>query len=285
MTQNLLRTLVLAVLTAGLTTTALAQPQDAQWTEPETPAADTYPVNYTQRPIVLPALVARGDLNLSILRFNFMGFSDTAVRLDIGGAFGIIDNLEAGISGERIGLRRLGGLLPLSLSPDFDFLDPYVYGRYRFVASDAFEMAGELGLVIPFNGNFGFVAALPLRVRAGEIFSLDGGVEFEGIFVDIGVETNFQPNLHIVLQPRIAPIENIFFGLNTGVSIIDFDGDLTVIPLGFTGGYVLDIAPTRIDLFAEFNFPGFIQPGSAGDTVVTEIYVFTLGARAFLDFN
>ncbi len=115
-------------------------------------------------------------------------------------------------------------------------------------------------------------------------FSLDGGVEFEGLLRDNGVDTDFVPNLHIVVQPRIAPIENIFSGIDTGLSIFAFDGDQMLIPLGFVAGYVLDIAPTRIDLFGEFAFPAFINTGP-GDTLITEVFQITFGARAYLDFN
>ena len=284
----------LLALTAS---SALAQEgASPDWDDPEAPAESDYPQNYTQRPITLPRFTVRGDAAFTVLRIpGVPGFSDDyATGMNIGGGFGITDDLEVGISGERIGLGigptgGRGGLLPIAFTPDANFGDPYLYGRYRFLALESFELGAELGLVVPFDTNFEMVFALPFRARFGEMFSLDGGVEFDLLFADafdmMGNPdgTDIIPSLQISIQPRLAPVDFLFFGIDTGVVALDFDSDQTYIPLGFLGGYVLDLEPTRIDIYGEFQFPLLFAVGPKD--VFQDVWQINIGARAYIDLG
>lgn len=289
--------LSLVTMLALLASSAFAQDAASpDWDDPEAPSESEYPQNYTQRPITLPRFTVRGDAAFTVLHLpSPPGFDDDyATGLNVGGGFGITDDLEVGVSGERIGLGvgptgGRGGLFPLAFTPDADFGDPYLYGRYRFLGLEKFELGAELGLVIPFDTNFEMVFALPFRARFGEIFSLDGGVEFDLLFAD-GFDamgnpdgTEIIPSLVLSVQPRLAPVDFLFFGIDTGVVAYDFNSDQTYIPLGFIGGYVLDLEPTRIDIYGEFQFPLLFAVGV--NEVFQDVWQINIGARAYIDLG
>ena len=166
----------LLVLLSAFTLTLTASAASAQTD------SDTYPARFTQRPITLPAMTLKADLAFHAV--HQPDPIDSLFALNLGAAFGIIDDLEVGISGDRQGLTNLpgNGLVPLLVSPDFEFRDIYLYGRYRFVNTESFEMGVELGLNIPTNTDFGIFVAVPFRARFSEAFSLDGGLELVTFF-------------------------------------------------------------------------------------------------------
>ena len=191
---------------------------------------------------------------------------------------------------ERIGLRRnyLRGLVPVRFTPDARYGDFYLYGRYRFLQGDTFQMAGEIGVQIATRNTtrHGITAALPFRLRINEFFALDGGIEFTVQFGRNGGDAII--SLPITIQPRISPVEFLYFGIDTGFYIDDIGGaGVLSLPLGFEAGYVLDIDPTRIDIFVNFAFPNLYTSIDAGGIrmgdSVTEVWALMVGARAYID--
>ncbi|MEM9069206.1 MAG: hypothetical protein AAGE52_11900 [Myxococcota bacterium] len=241
----------------------------------------SYPVNRTLRPITLPQMHLRGSLFFSISRIDLGPLGDdTATFLDLSASFGILDDLEVGF-GDRPGSLRQGGLVPLTLSPDADYNDIYLYGRYRLLNLDSVELGVELGLNIPVDTDFGIQLGVPVRIRAGNIFSLDTGVEFL-ILTD---PTDLF--LSIPLKARIAPIDPLWIGVDTGFLfpfLDDFEGEFFAIPLGFSAGYTLELNPMQIEIFTEFNFPLFLGP-ARDDVVFTDIWTLGFGARVVVDLD
>lgn len=245
--------------------------------------AETYPANFTQRPITLPAMTIKADLAFGVL--HLPDPLDNTLVMNLGGAFGITDDFEVGISGDRQGLTNaLGaGLVPLYLSPDFDFGDIYLYGRYRFLSSESFQMGVELGFNIPTATDFGLIVAVPFRARLGDIFSIDGGLEVFTVFAD-----DTEVGIRATVQPRIAPVDFLYFGLDLGFVAGFTDPNVIIVPLGFEAGYVIDLDTVKIDAYLNFSFPSLHYSADFGDPIgrdgdaVTDIWQLTIGARAFI---
>lgn len=269
-----------------------AHAQEEAPLSPSEGASAGYPSNFTQRPITLPAMTLKGDLAFAAIHLG--GAADNGFLLNLGGAFGILDDLEVGVSGDRQGLNNgvsfsaLGGiagngLVPFVLAPDFDFGDIYLYGRYRFLNTDSFQLGVELGVNIPTSTNFGLVVAAPFRLRLGEFFSLDGGIEFLTLLTD--PDATFA--LRATLQPRLAPVDFLYFGVDLGVGFGFGNGDPIAIPFGFEAGYVIDLDKIKIDAYLNFSFPVLygsldIGPGGRQGDTAPEFWQLLVGARAFI---
>lgn len=266
--------------TAGDTTADGVGTADTSADEYQEPPGREYPVNRVERPLTLPSMHLRGGLSFDILRIDFgMGFDDTLYGLDLHVGLGILDDLEVGF-GHRPGWPRAPGLLNVTLAPDGNVNDIYFYVRYRLVGTDTVDLGAEVGVNIPVETDVGLLLGIPVRIRAGNVFGLDTGAAFQLSFPD-GADT--QAALHIPINPRIAPIDPLYFGINTGVTLplTDFDGDLVFIPLGFRAGYVLELGALLLDVFASFDFPFFLFPGEG--EVGEEIWQISIGARVVAD--
>ena len=255
-------------------------------------SADSYPANFTQRPITLPAMTIKADVAFAVIHLG--GGLDNGFLLNLGGAFGILDDLEVGISGDRQGLNNgvlfgaiggvaANGLLPLVLAPDFDFGDIYLYGRYRFLNTESFQLGVELGFNIPTATSFGLVVAAPFRLRLGDVFSIDGGVEFLTLLTD--PDATFA--IRTTLQPRVAPVDFLYFGVDVGVGFGFGNGNAIAVPFGFEAGYVIDLDKIKIDAYVNFSFPVLygsldIGPGGRQGDTQPEFWQLLVGARAFI---
>jgi hypothetical protein len=233
--------------------------------------AERLPVRYVSRPLTLPHLILRPAASLSVLRISLFGESETAVQLGLGASFGLFDDLELGIV-----------ILPLLLSPDFDYGDVPVLVRYRFLA-EMVEIGAELLAYIPTNTDFGLTPALAVRIHGGDIISVDTGL---AIPVRFGSDERGGTTvaLGIPLRLNFQVIDMIFAGVETGFAMILAGDVLDVvsrdetisIPLGFAAGFTLpaDAGPL-FDIVASFSFPNFLVP-AADDKLFTELYVFSL---------
>ena len=263
---------------------------------------DGYPANYVQRPLTMPARTLRIDGFGQLARIGQINRTEGTINLGVG--YGIVDDFEVGLSGERIGERRGAGMVLLHIGPDaagdteVEFGNMLVYGRYRFFETDVFEMGGELSLQIPTRSDFGLSVALPYRLRLGEMFSIDGSFVLSAAFRD-EIDGGNTVVLDFVVQPRFAPADRSYVGINTGAIVGELtEQNFVVVPLGFEVGLVAGSATTRVDVFAEFAFPTFHFSGRTvrvafGDVsyhdrsgqVVTENWSLTLGARVYLGFE
>lgn len=256
------------------------------------PPPPVYPANFAMRPLTLPAMTLRADLGFQALHFEF-GFpsdSDFTNSLGVGGAFGILDDLEVGLGGSSIaptflgvyassGLRGLGGVL----SPEGarGFIQPEIYGRYRFFSSDMVEVGAELGFSLPTDGaDFGMTLGVPARLRFGESFALDLALVF---LTSFGEDIDGDLDPFFVLSLNVAPryaMDIFYVGVDTGFSMTLDDPELTFIPFGLEAGATLDLGPTVVvDVFAHGGLPLFLAPGSDGDKVISEVWMIGFGAR------
>ena len=280
---------ILPVLLVAFTASASAQDTYAEETyEAETYEADPVQeavvapdsgmqLNYVRRGLTLPKMTLRGDLTLGI---TGGGGGTTDFSMSIGGSFGIIDNLEVGISSWRMGTMRgpfgppgsLSGLISLRFTNGFAFGDIPLWGRYR-ILDGKFELAVELGLLIPTNSFFGLWAGVPMRIHLSDSFTIDTGVHFGVSFVTGGAFTD----LRIPVELNFGIGDAMYVGLNTGLGVADFEG--IYVPLGAQFGYTINLGDGNplLDLEAEFLFPNFIRTGFGGDAIQTNFYIGVAG--------
>ncbi|MBJ74434.1 MAG: hypothetical protein CMN31_24415 [Sandaracinus sp.] len=276
---------------------------DAEASVPDDPVAaldsDTaaLPTRFVARPLTLPRFWIRGDGMALIYRVPDIPFDDDGnigSVFQLGGAFGITDDLEVGISNERLGATRawpisrfgpnLGeGVFPLIFTPDFDYGDLPVYGRFRFFSSESFEVAADAVLVIPTNTDFQMRFGLPVRLRAGGLFALDTGVQFELLFAELTPDDDFYTRMEIPLRATINPVDALAIGLHTGFRVVDFDGDLVFLPLGFEAAFSMPFSDTvLVDFVGALEFPYLFALGDENDKFCSERWLMTFGARFHL---
>ncbi len=242
---------------------------------PSVAAAQRLPLDFSQRPLTLPARTLRlnGDLTISGITVNTpLGtVSQTGVGLALGGGFGLTDDFEIG-----------GTVAPLSLSPDFRYNSPSAYGLFR-IARGPTEIGLFGGVTIPTRDNHPFVVTVGapalLRTQAGRVDL--------GIFFDInvptveGVKASTDTRIPLRYTQQLNP--NLGLGVATALVVRDnFDFDTGYIPLGVYGQYTLqgvDGGPVA-DLIGSFDFNRFLN--FSGDTVVANIWTIGMAARFYL---
>jgi len=234
-------------------------------------------VAYSQRGITLPAGTLRADATFSLLHFSIdTGFgtvSDTATFLSLGAAYGIMDNLEVGVSGYRQGAWSTGagtGLLPFQLTKDFNFGWITPYARYRGLHSEMLQTAGELTVLLPTakNSDFGLMVGGTFRLMLAQMIGLDTGLYSEVTFassivtdliVPVGVIVNVTPALFLLARMNFI--------------YVDFED--RVLSLDFGAGYTMEGADgPMLDIMATFGFPYFLTNGQT----VTELWQVNLTA-------
>lgn len=257
------------------------------------PPSDMLPVRHGDRSLNLPERVIRGGGTFRIVHNGFASPNDTLVSLSLGGAMGITDDVEVGIDGERLGNRHAvidssdfdfipEGLLPLALTPDFEFGDIPVYGRFHLSGSDdrTIDVALEAGLLVPVQTDFTIWAAVLVRARAFTNWTFDTGMQIDLRFGD---DTDNDP--HLTLWAPISAIwqvaDPVFLAIRSGLSWRDFDD--IILPLGFEFGYTIASGERPLmDVLLGFGFPAFLVPTSDGDRAPTNVWQITIGGRVFL---
>lgn len=293
-------TLVLAVLLAG-SGSARAQelepePQPAA-PESEAPAeqeaaeptgegplgAPALPLAWAERPLTLTAQTIRADGRFGMRRYVIRGFdpvtgavtrsSDVAVELALGAGYGIIDDIEVGAE-----------VLPLRLSPRFEYYEPSLYGLFRFV-SGTVDVGALLRITFPVEGRFMLDAGVPVLVHLGSVARLDTGA-----FFDLTVPRHGDRAIFSILVPadlafNVTP--EIFLGIGTALLFPDLEEDgEPVQSLDVFAGYTVPAAQGPLaDIRVRFQFPGFVYygAGEGQDTIVTEEWELVVRANVYFN--
>lgn len=284
-----------------------SEPEDTPPAEGESPEAEPadaaedgeYPQAYTARPQTLPQGTLRGDLSVNLFKPAFGGGSDPDVMsvLQLGAGYGVLDDLEVGISSERLGMRRVHatGLIPVVMSPDADFGLITPYGRYRFFDTDIVQMSADLVIWIPTASgegllfpDFVFSLGLPIRITPIDNLAIDTGVEgqfrfYDGEFVDLyeipfRTSYNITPLLYVEGLPVLGVGQEFVPGIVDG-SYYGYFG------LGVGAGASIDLGSLGIvDAGAQFELPFLATFGSdALDTSEPEAWIVTLVGRWYVD--
>lgn len=238
-----------------------------------------YPVRLVSRPQTIPARTLRLDgqifaTHLSACASTGIGTfcaSATSTNLNLGGAFGITNEFEVGAT-----------VAPLQLTEEFLYNNPSLYGRYQFFNANGLQAAGQLTAWIPVRSgsNFAVNVAVPVWYNFTDQFQLQTGLSYSLTLSD--------PLTHSLAVPLLFNFnvtDEIHVALRTGLNLPFKDtGDTLSVPLGLEAGYALRGANNRpmLDILAQFSFPSFLVPGSAGDKVVTELWTTGLTGRFYL---
>lgn len=184
------------------------------------------------------------------------------LRLTLGAAYGIMDDLEAGAV-----------IMPIHIAPDGDFGDIELYGRYRFLTLDNAQIGAQLTVAIPTGTEFAIGTGLPVQLQLG-VARIDTGVELELLF---GGDVELDLDIPVAVSLDIA--DGFFAGVRSGFFAPDFDG--LAIPLqGHVGYTLINGKSPFVDLVASFGWPRFIWTG-AGDNLDLDTFDVLLGARVF----
>jgi len=256
----------LSIALAALATVSAASSAQAQQVAP----AQQLPLSFARRPLTLTRNTLRVDAEfvISHTEVTFLGTtsSSTGVGLSAGAGFGITEDLEVGAT-----------VLPLTLSPDFQYNRPSVYGTYRFLRGDV-EVGARLALSLPINGDFGINVGVPVLLHLGDTMRLDTGV-----FLQLTTSDPLGKSLNIPLAFTANINPNLFIGARTGLLFPDFDG--LMMPLGAYVGYTIaggDGSTPLADITGAFDFPFFLR-SSGGDAIYTGLWTASLNGRIFFN--
>jgi hypothetical protein len=241
---------LVASLAAATTTTARAE--------------DPYPLVYGQRPIVLTKGLSQVEAAFSFLSYTDVGGEDkVAVALNASFDYGILENLTAGVLA-----------VPLALSPDANYGDPQVYGTYRFM-SGAFDLGAHLRLTLPVEGDFGTAVGVLARFFLNKATFINVGALLNITFADDTVL-----GLSVPIELAISFTRNLFFSVNTGFDLQNFDAGSWSIPLGIGLGYSIEggQGTPLADIFLRFGFVNAITDQAAFENLVWNAQ---LGGRFF----
>ncbi|MBI2374345.1 MAG: hypothetical protein HYV07_10160 [Deltaproteobacteria bacterium] len=241
---------------AGLGALLAATPASALTLSPGVLRID---VGLADHSIIDSGTLGGGSLPRGLTFLKIDGIRTLGVSLGIGGAYGIMDNLEIGTL-----------LIPLGISPEGGFGDMQLYGRYRFLSGD-FSAAAQLTIQIPTSSVFGLGFGLPISAMLGPDLKLLSGVELEVVFASPSALVNL--DLPVTFLAKVA--ETARLGVRTGLFMADLDTDGVSVPLGVL--VEIDAGPATI--VPAFVWPYFLN--STGATLGT--FLVNLGARFEFD--
>ena len=227
---------------------------------------DGYPIRWARRPLVLQRGMVRAD-GRTYVGGTFT--SGTLSSIDIGGALSPVDNLEIGISSQRIGTVPAtagNGMLTVITSPKARYGDIPVYARYQFHQNDVLAVGVDVVLSLPANTDFRITANLPLRIfEILGLFTMDMNTGFTLVAGDSYGELTPEPsNVTFDFDWGGAGTVNVtdhaFVQIGGGVSVVNLNGGPGVravveLPAFVGAGYTYE-SPKRllVDFFLQGGF-------------------------------
>ncbi len=186
-----------------------AEPAPADEPAGQVVAPDAYPEAEIDRPFALAPLVLEPRLDFILDFVNIRGV-DNQFALRFGAGFGIVDDLEAGVS------------FPLMFSPATRAGDLQFYGLYDLssLLNDVVTLAGRLQFIIPlsdrysyyFAGDFAMLLDVPVKYKIIDMLAVTGALGlgfglFPGddaflLFFDVGLL--FQPLSALAIEWTIG---------------------------------------------------------------------------------
>jgi hypothetical protein len=260
-------------------------------------ASESYGIVYASRSLTMPRGMMRGTYDTVVGRRT----GDTVSAMSFGAAITLADDFEIGFSRYRMGsypsidlLPDFGfggeGLIAFSMSPDAEFGDIPLYGRFEAFESDVVKLGIDAVFRIPTSTEFGFLGGMPLRFVIQEQFAVDTGLSFT---------VNYNPQgpalwtLDFPLKLVANATDRFFLELMSGMSFFDLShtidtvtsglvrGPFYFIPLGLGSGYSVKARGTMIDILAHFQFPTFYGFTSRDSELTTDIWQIIVGLNVY----
>jgi len=257
-----------------------------------------YPIRWARRPLVLHEGMVRADARVYVGGAFGPG---TASSIDIGGALSPVENLEIGISSQRIGTVPAvagNGLLTVIMSPKGRYGDIPVYARYQFHENDILAVGVDLVLTLPVNTDFRLTGNVPLRIfEILGIFTMDMNTGFTLVAGDSYSQfTNAPSNVSFDFDWGGAGTVNVtdhaFVQIGGGVSVVNLNGGpgvKTVVELPFFlgGGYTYESSENLlVDFFLQTGFLPLMlghQPGGLSNFEVGSTWFVAFGAQVYTE--
>jgi hypothetical protein len=228
-------------------------------------AAQDYPVRLVSRPQTIPARTLRLDGD-----FNVLNAGTTSTFLNLGGAYGVIDNLEVGAT-----------VAPLRLTENFAYGRPVIYGRYQFIRDGQLQVSGFASVAIPVRGE----DKLGFSVGASVWYNFNDQLQLQtGLFYDAKLTETITHALSVPVRGNYNLSDDFHLALVTGITLpLKDTGDTLSVPLGVDAGYVLAGMNNHplVDVVASFSFPYFLTPG-ATNAVITDFWQVGIAGRFYL---
>lgn len=246
------------------------------------------PKAYVERPLTLPRMTLAPDISISAGGY---GARDQAVFLNSGIRFGIIDEVE---------IEATPHSFRLSPNPAYAFPSLGITAGYT---GNTFEIAGRVRYFIGVDSDSdasagALLVGVPMAIHLAKWGRIDTGA-----FVTLDFERTFRtplPNTNLFLASSgvqaglwnadasplylntgipfhflFQPIQELWFGIHHGLSIIDFENasETLALPLGAEIGFSAsnDYNPTA-DLGLRVDLPLFIMPGRDSDVIEEDAY-------------
>ncbi len=241
---------------------------------------------YDDRSITLPRLALRVEASFWIRHTR--GNDDTFIGLDSGVAFGVTDSIEIGLARQRVGMEHTYqsfGLVPLLLTPRFQFGDIPLYARFRFLQKRWVEIGAEVLFEIPVRTFFGASLGMPVRFRFSS-FAVDLQPSFRLVFLDDdgGPGRATRPEFRMPVSISFNLTDDFYLGVITGFGWVDFDDDGFQMPFGLRAGFTLLVGErAMIDLEPSFMLTRLIDSGR-GDVLNGRSWAVTFNARLYFGF-
>lgn len=225
-----------------------------------------YPIAYAKRGMTLSKMTLVPDLHFNINQQKTGLTSQTGFGLELGAAFGIMDDLE---------VRAV--VLPLTLSPAAGYGNLTLEGTYRFLKDPELGIRFTAFLPTATGAKFAFRAGVPLDLHLNPQLRIESGVFFAPIFLDtlawgleIPIAISYNINDPFYLQLELLP----------GIKSVG----TTYFAMGYTikAGYTIAKgAEPMLDIDAFFKVNDFIQT-AGGDAVGFNNFVIGFGAKFYL---
>ncbi len=263
----------------------------------EGPKLAAYPVRWARRPLVLDEGMIRVDSRV------FLGGSfepGTLSALDLGGAISPTARLELGLSSMRTGsipAAAGNGLISVLMSPDVQYGDIPVYGRYQFHESEVFAAGAELVLTLPTHTDFELTLGVPMRVyELFGFFTLDASVSFTLRAGDAFSERTSSPSdISFDIAFEGASTYNLtdqgFVQIGGGLRLANMNGgpgvkNVVELPFFLGGGYsyLSKKKAVLIDFFVQAGWLPLMfanRPDGIDAFNVADTWFVTFGARLF----
>lgn len=259
------------------------------------------PLRYTDRPLTLPKMTLAPEFGLALDHFEtpFFGASlaVNAVGLNLGAAFGVIDDLTVDITPLTmlIGRSDAGNTSQTKV-----FYGTFRLGAtYRFLHTEVADIGAraEFGATGA-NDTIHLTGMIPVLLRLGHIVRIDTGFAFSGFFptkggkVDGGMGTvgaavpgvaSLGEGAGIPVNVTFQIADPFFAGLDTGFGIASFRGtvsDNCFMPLGFHAGGTIGGDKPLADITGSFSFPYFLV-GADSKPPFSNLWQVGLDARAY----
>lgn len=256
-----------------------------------------YPVEASQRSLVLPAGWVRVDLDQTVLGFSPSGnVASPYWSLGFGAAVGLGYGLELGVSSHRTGAPLPqhdiyeAGAPGVMLSPRGSYGNVPIYLRQHLLRTDAVDAAIDLGMDVPVGSDFAMDFGLQIRVYAHRLLTLDLGAKYllalqspdaQGCPSGATCADGSTLSLWLPLSATVQLGPRWIVAIDSGIELSQTDVTRSAIPVGVRMAYTLPMRHELVDFGVSASWPRLVRPFAA-DPTTADLWRLQLTAQGYL---